>query len=434
MSKFGGVSDMNRMKAISIIIIVALLTGCFGKKEQSPAGGSSQDELTGTITIWSYATDNEEKINKAFNELYPGIKVEVIPVPWADYDRKFQIALATGDGLPDIVTVESYWWGKWLQKKNVFEDLSSYGIKASDMNEMTSEVITGPEGKLVFVPVATGIACIWYRKDLAQKYFGFSDSEALEQKLPTWDALLDLGQRIKDESRGKEFLFPDTMSVEEFLIASHKDYMEGDTLLLTDKILPQFELIQTMLEKGYIAKYKGMDLDRSYVQGNVMFYPFADWRSDYIKSVDRNGAGKWGVMKPPGEVFVRGGYGYAMPLKSDPNNKKLAAKRIEFVLSQQGSRTVVMDTNQFSAYRNAFTDNILQTSDAYFEENVQKKIFNWSKEITKPIRYGEYDDIIEKELRIQAYNMMMSSITAREAIDNARNEIKTKLSGKITIK
>ncbi|RKP51358.1 extracellular solute-binding protein [Cohnella endophytica] len=426
---------MKRMKAIfSVIMIAALLTGCLDRKDKTPSGASKNDDLTGTITIWSYATDNEAKINKAFNQLYPGIKVEVIPVPWADYDRKFQIALATGADLPDIVTVESYWWGKWQQKKSVFEDLSLYGIQAADINEMSSELIRGPDGELAFVPVATGIACIWYRKDLAQKYYGFGDSNSLEKKLTSWDALLDLGRRIKEESQGKEFLFPDTMSVEEFLIASHKDYMDGNALLLTDRILPQFELIQKMLEQGYIAKYKGMDLDRSYVQGNVMFYPFADWRSDYIKSVDRNGTGKWGVMKPPGEVFVRGGYGYAIPKKSNQANKKLAAKRIEFVLSQQGSQAVIMDTNQFSAYRNAFTDTILRTTDPYFKENIQQKIFDWSKEIRKPVRYGEYDDIIEMELRIQAYNMMMSSITAKQAIDNARKEIESKLKGKILIK
>jgi multiple sugar transport system substrate-binding protein len=425
---------MRRNKVIfSSIIMVLLLTGCFGRQAQSPSE-APKDELAGTITIWSYATDNEVKINKAFNEQYPDIKVELVPVPWADYERKFQIAMATGDGLPDIVVVESYWWGKWLKKKGVFEDLSTYGIDANDIADMTSQVIKGPDGELSFVPVATGIACIWYRKDLAQKYYGFTDSESLEKKLTSWDELLSLGQRIKETSNGKEYLFPDTMSVEEFLIASNKDYMDGNTLLLRDKILPQFELIQKMLEKGYIARYKGMDLDRSYVQGNVMFYPFADWRGDYIKSVDRNGSGKWGVMKPPGEVFVRGGYGYAIPKKSNPANKELAAKRIAFVLTQPGSKSVIFDTNQFSAYRNAFTEDVLQVTDPYFNENIQKKVFNWSKEIQKPIRYGEYDDIIEKELRIQAYNMMMSNITASQAIDNARKEIESKLTGKIQIK
>jgi len=418
---------------VSLVLITVLLAGCFGKNRPAPAL-SPQGELKGTITIWSYATDNEEKINQAFNRLYPDIKVEVVPVPWADYDRKFQIALATGDDLPDIVTVESYWWGKWLKKKNVFEDLTAYGIQSSAINEMNSLVLSGQDGGLSFVPVATGIAAIWYRKDLAQKYFGFSDSPSLENELSSWDALLELGERIKQESQGKEFLFPDTMSIEEFLIASHKDYMNGNTLLMTEKILPQFEFIQKMLNQGYIAGYKGMDLDRSYVQGNVMFYPFADWRGDYIKSIDRNGGGKWGVMKPPGEVFVRGGYGYAMPLKSDPANKKLAAKRIEFVLSQEGAQSVIVDTNQFSAYRYAFTDSILQRKDPYFQENIQQKIFNWSKEIRKPVSYGEYDDIIEKNLRIQAYNMMMSNVTAKQAVENARKEIESQLEGMIQVK
>ena len=376
--------------------------------------------------MWAFNKDNEEKINKAFNEQYPSVTIEVIPVPWADYENKFQVALAAGADLPDIVIVESYWWGKWLKLKGVFDDLSQYGINQTDIFSAASDIIRNKQEEFIIVPVATGVGCIWYRKDLAKKYLNTSNSVDMEKILKTWDDFMKLGSMIKTASNNSEYLFPDTMSIEEFLIASDKNYMDGNTIHLKDKLLPRFKLIEDMLSKGYIAKAKGIGINQSILKGNVMFYPYADWKGEFIKDVDENGKGKWGVMKPPRSVFFRGGNGYAIPKKSKKENKLLAAKRVNFVLTKEGSKAVI-DINQMSAYKNAYSDEVLKQKDDYFEENLILKFHTWFDASNKKLEYSEYDDVIEKELRRQAYNMMDTNISAEQALDNTQKELQYSL-------
>jgi len=254
------------------------------------------------------------------------------------------------------------------------------------------------------------------------KYLNTSDSDEMEKVLKTWDDFMELGSRIKAMSNNSEYLFPDTMSVEEFLIASDKNYMDGNTIHLRDRLLPRFKLIEDMIKKGYIAKVQGIEINQSYLKGNVMFYPYADWHGEFIKGIDENGKGKWGVMKPPGTIFYRGGYGYVIPKKSKKENKLMAAKRVNFVLTKEGSEAVI-NTNQMSAYKNAYTDEVLKLKDDYFEENLIMKFYTWFDSSNKKLKYSEYDDVIEKELRRQAYNIMNTNINAQQALDNAQKEL-----------
>ncbi|WP_256759754.1 ABC transporter substrate-binding protein [Cohnella sp. WQ 127256] len=424
---------MNRIRAVAIFLsLLILLQGCIGSTEQSDLT-DMQDDRAGSISMWAFATDNEDIINEAFNNKYPNIQIDVLPVSWGDYDGKFRIAMTFGSDLPDIVTVESYWWGKWLSMNDTFEDLSQYGIDSSLLSPFVSDIIRGPNGELNVIPVSIGIGCLWYRKDLAKKYFGTTDSDELEQKFKTWDDILAAGELIRQQSKGRDFLFPNTMALEEFLLASHNDYVSGNVLDLSGKVLPMFKLIDQMMNKGYIAKVSGMELDNSYIQGNILFYPFADWYAPQIKGLDINGEGKWGVLKPPGGGFYRGGYGYAIPKKSKSENKALAAERIKFILTQEGSGAV-LKTNQFSTYINAFTQERIAQIDPYFKVSLLDKFFHYSQTIQQPLRYNKFDDIINKELRIQSFNMMVSGISAEKAVNNAKIQIEQKLGNELIIK
>ena len=414
---------------ILMLCLILLLGGCSpGKADEA----EPQESLTGTITLWTYFTDTEARLNDAFHTVYPHIDINMVPVPWADYDEKFRVTLAIGGDLPDIAMAESFWWGKWLAMDDTFEDLSQLGINPEDVSPAAAKAMKSHQGDFVVVPVSFGIGCLWYRKDLAHQILGINTEEEMQARLQTWDDFLTIGEEIKDYTGVKAYLFADTMSIEEFLVSADDAYLVGNTLNLTEHILPKFQLIETMLDNGYIAAFKGMEIDQSYTQGNIMFYPSADWLGEYIKGMDPNGTGKWGVVAPPGGSFFRGGHGYAIPKKSNADNKEMAAKRIGFVLTPLGSQTVI-ESNEFSACRDAFTEDILNTRDSYFQEYLTRQFHQWFIGIGTSLTYGEFDDIVDKEIRMQAYNMMETGIGAEAAIDNIRAELNRKLDGQIVI-
>ncbi|WP_219641703.1 ABC transporter substrate-binding protein [Cohnella sp. CFH 77786] len=406
---------------IAILSLSIIATGCRfnGVKGGSPSSG--KDEVT--ITLWAYDKGVEDKINEEFNKIYPNIHVNVVLVNWSEYDNRFRLNLSTGTDVPDIVKVESYWWGDWLSMDGVFEDLTKYGIDPNNVSPAFADATTNSQGEFVILPAATGIACFWYNKAVARRYLGTDDPALLAERMKTWDDLLDIGETIKTKSGGKAYLFPDTMSIEELLVASDRSYLDGNVVRLKQKILPRFRFIETLLDRGYIAKLQDTKLERSYTEDNVLFYPYADWHATTIQNADKNGKGRWGVLAPPGGVFYRGGNGYAMPKKSRPENKKAAALRMNFALTRQGSEAII-HTHQFSAYKDAYSNGILNETDPYFNDLLTKKFYDWTVGRNVKPQFNPYSNIIEKELRMQAYYMMVDNIDASKAIENAIHEIR----------
>ncbi|KRE69749.1 ABC transporter substrate-binding protein [Paenibacillus sp. Soil750] len=416
-----------RMKRLSFLLILSLIfssTGCRDAAIDDAFPNSGNEDVT--ITLWAYDKGVEDKINEEFNKIYPYIHVNVVLVPWSEYENRFLLNLSTGSDVPDIVKVESYWWGKWLSMEGAFENLTIYGVDSNNVAPGLTDVTRNAQGEFVILPVATGIACFWYNKAVARRYLGTDDPAILADRLKKWDDLLAIGDTIKTNSGGKAFLFPDSMSIEELLVSSNKNYLEGNTLLLRENMLPRFRFIETLLDRGYIAKFQDIKLERSYTEDTVLFYPYADWHAASIQNVDKDGIGRWGVLAPPGGIFYRGGNGYAMPKKSNPKHKKASALRMNFALSRQGSEAVIR-TNQFSAYKDAYSDEILNAADPYFNDRLSKMFFDWTvgKQIKQQFR--PYDNVIEKELRMQAFYMMVDNIDASMAIGNAVSEIKARI-------
>jgi multiple sugar transport system substrate-binding protein len=408
---------------ISILALALFATGCRATDIDRTSSTSDEEEVT--ITLWAYDKGVEDKINEEFNKVYPNIHVNVVLVNWSEYDNRFRLNLSTGTDVPDIVKVESYWWGNWLAMDGVFEDLTKYGINPGNVSPGIADATRNPQGEFIILPAATGIACFWYNKAVARRYLGTDDPAILAQQLKTWDDLLAIGETVKTKSGGKAFLFPDTMSIEELLVASDKSYLKGSILKLRENMLPHFRYIETLLNKGYIAKLQDTKLERSYMEDNVLFYPYADWHATNIQNADKNGKGRWGVLEPPGGVFYRGGNGYAMPKKSRPENKKAAALRMNFALTRQGSEAII-HSHQFSAYKDAYSDEILNEIDPFFNDRLTKKFYDWTVGKNIKQQFSPYDNVIEKELRMQAYYMMVDNTNASKAIDNAIQEIRAR--------
>jgi multiple sugar transport system substrate-binding protein len=421
-----------KIVCVILVILSIMLYGCDAGKKVKPKTGS----MSANITLWAYEVDAENTLNEAFNRQYPNIKIEVIPVPWADYENKLMTAIAARSDIPDIAVSESYWWGKWLKTKDVFDDLKQYGIDPANISDIADNVIYGQDGNLIVAPISYGISCLWYEKGLAKKYLGTDSPQDMQNQLHSWQDYLNLGEHIKQASGGKDFLFADTASLMEFLIASDSGYTTGNTINLTEKIEPKVQLIQTMLDKGYVAKYNGVEIDDSYREGNILFYPSADWLGQYIESQDPSEKNKWGVISPPGGTFFRGGYGYVIPKDSNPANKKAAAKRINYVLTPAGSSEVI-NLNMFSAYKYAYNNQVLGKFNVYFNSYLTRTFYDWVDSPGKKqarLNYTVYDDIIGKSTRKEAYNMMVSNLSTQQVLDNIEKDIHDELGNNITIK
>nr|WP_306220528.1 extracellular solute-binding protein [Cohnella sp. WQ 127256] len=436
-----------------VLMILVLLTGvlaaCGGKSNNngtSPAAANTvspssnegtvaeekkPEDYKGEITIWSFNNGYFEERVADFKTVYPNVKVNLVNINWGDYLTKFETTKASGGELPDVAIGESYWWGKMLAFKDTFVDLNTLGFSKDDLVSSVSEVVVNQQGKFVAIPEGLGIGAIWYRKDLAKKYFGTDNSSELSAKFPTWDEFINAGEDLKQQSGGEVFLLSNSQDAVEALLGSlktnGKSYVNGNKLTIKENSAPAFALIEKALKNGAIGKLDGPAADAAWSNGKVVFFPSAGWRESYIPTVDKEGSGQWGVMLPPGGSYFRGGSAEFIVDKKDPNKAELAALFIKQSLYTDQGMELNNKHGNLSALKAIQDRKQSNGVNPFYGEDLTLLFYDWSTKIP-PARYGPYDSVIEDALKMQANAMMKANISADKAIDNAISEIKQKTS------
>jgi multiple sugar transport system substrate-binding protein len=96
-----------------ILALAATAAGC-GGRSQADVEKALKTDYKGTVVIWdgpdaSSKTDNKfewiEGKAKEFETANPGVKVEIVQTPWAEYAQKLTTAIA-GGAWPDVATVD----------------------------------------------------------------------------------------------------------------------------------------------------------------------------------------------------------------------------------------------------------------------------------------------------------------------------------------
>ena len=153
------------------LAVALLLTGC-GRSDTGPAAaaaGASVDTepAGGTITVWAMGTEGEllPKLAAEFSKKNPDAKVEVTAVPWQDYAKKVQTAIASGD-TPDATMVGAVDLAAFASTgglEKVPSDLVDPGVFYPGAADSTKF-----EGAEYGVPWYVETRSLFYRKDLAE--------------------------------------------------------------------------------------------------------------------------------------------------------------------------------------------------------------------------------------------------------------------------
>ncbi|MDQ0256643.1 multiple sugar transport system substrate-binding protein [Evansella vedderi] len=107
--------SMKKLMAAGVLTIgLTALTACGGSSSGGSEDIDSWEDWTGTITIWDgprWADEDENQYHwieeKAaeFEEMYPGVEIEIVQQPWAELGDALSIAIA-GQTWPDIAPVD----------------------------------------------------------------------------------------------------------------------------------------------------------------------------------------------------------------------------------------------------------------------------------------------------------------------------------------
>ena len=103
--------------AVSLAVLSGLMTGCSGSDSGS-VSTEKQASSEESLLLWTFSPD-DLKQDVIDYEAKTGVKVEVVGLPWNDYQTKLMQAARSGEGMPDIFVVDNSFAKKWIENDNI---------------------------------------------------------------------------------------------------------------------------------------------------------------------------------------------------------------------------------------------------------------------------------------------------------------------------
>ncbi|HEX6967517.1 MAG TPA: sugar ABC transporter substrate-binding protein [Micromonosporaceae bacterium] len=180
----------NRLAPVTAAVASAamLLAGC---------GGSDDDRAADTsrLVVWMMGDGNEaqtaflDEVEAEFRQKHPDTDVVVQYIPWLEASKKFQAALAGGEG-PDVTEVGNTDTAGWAAQ-DAFADLTPRLSGWAEAKDIVPGLLQNAQldGKQYGIPWYAGVRGVFYRKD----WF-----DAAGVKPPTsWDELVTVAKTLQ---------------------------------------------------------------------------------------------------------------------------------------------------------------------------------------------------------------------------------------------
>lgn len=381
--------------AILLVLIMVLgifVSGCGSTANQKDGNSSSSNTVAvtnsntsnyieqsdpksykGTISMLTLDANTDKAMVTEFNKKYPNIKVNVSSIAdGTDYSTKLSSTLASGSGIPDVVTLEYTFIGKFINTDQ-FEILGDAPYNGNQYKDKMVEYMfnygKNQKGQQIGMPVDPAPAGLFYRKDIVKQYLGTDDSAELAAMLPDWDKFLDAAKTIKEKSDGKVFALSEAEMLFPFIAKqTGKPWIDENLKVSIETLyLEPMTKTQKFVQADVFAKLKGWEAPwfASFSKGNVAFYPEGLWLEGFvIKDNDKNGAGRWGVTKMPGGCLNSGGVNLAIPTGS--KNKELAWEFIKwYTTTEEAAVTTRKVVGGLTAWKPAYENAIYHEADEF---------------------------------------------------------------------
>jgi multiple sugar transport system substrate-binding protein len=407
------------MRKISLSIVALLLAF------------SAQAERK-TITVAAYPAVDEivKTALIEWKKKHPDVDVKIISREYADHHTAMTTALATATSLPDVMTIEYGYLGRFAQS-GALEDLNQAPYRIDTVSKKIvpfamMQAHTDSHGQTA-IPTDIGPGVMFYRNDLLLKA-KVKESELTE----SWDSFMEGGKKIKSATGA--FLVAHARDVKDILIRSGIPAEEGvyfdakgqSVVGSSIRFQKAFEIAKKIRSEGLDAKVNAWsgEWGESLKRGNVSVQMMGAWLGGHLSNwLAPNTSGLWRSTVLPERVATSwGGTFYAIPKKSQ--NKELAWDLIAYLtLNRQQQQLAFEKFNAFPALVEAQTG-------AFFDQPVQflggqKARLEWKNTALqiKPTRVFKHDTIAEEIVNAELDLVLLKGKSIEQALKDAHGQI-----------
>ncbi|ADL53729.1 ABC transporter substrate-binding protein [Clostridium cellulovorans] len=365
---------------LTSVLVVGSLAGC-GNSTKTETKESTKTDGKKTITVWAWDTNYNipiiKEAGKRYTEKHPDVEIVVNEYTNEDVSKKLQTAFAssTTKGLPDITLMEDVKVQKYLSTyTDQFVDLTS-SLPFDKFADFKVKAVSYQDKKYG-LPFDTGVAALFYRKDLLEKA-GFT---AKDLENITWDQYIEIGKKVK-AATGVDWLVNDLYNgttLENIMIQSAGQWYYDDNGKINIKDNKALEESLTLIkkmndEKIFLAANDWTEYVSAYSSGKAATAIQGCWFLPTIKS-DASASGKWAVTsvprltKTPNAKNASNQGGSSLYVLNSSENKDASIDFLKEVFAGDADfyQKILKDQGALCAYLPAFEGSAFETKDEYF--------------------------------------------------------------------
>jgi multiple sugar transport system substrate-binding protein len=318
---------------------------------------------------------------------------------------------------------------------DIWEDLGQapYNIKKDIFFESTVGLMQNSKGQIIAIDQTLCPSGMAYKKELAKQYFGTDDRTALEAMFKSLDDVVSKGAEVAQASGGKVFMFSSPWFVLTWLSYASPVKLVGDdgSINFSGKMRMGLDFLIKLRDAGAIDvldAWSPQD-NASYAGDNHIFYVLPNWGVQYmIKANDPNGAGRWGLMLPPGGAFSWGGT--VQGIYKDSRHKNEVWEYLNwFSFTKEGTEVVKRGTDYFTPVKEFYNDPAyVSNMDPFFGMDTGNYFYVDLMPKVVPPTFSLYDNYLgQVSNALATYVMGDRSVTLEQAIAKGIEEMKSRV-------
>jgi ABC-type glycerol-3-phosphate transport system substrate-binding protein len=291
-------------------VVLILFSGC--PKKGTSQGGSKA--ASGKLVVWSFTDELANMTNNAtwgFKATHPGIDVEYSQTPSDQFQAKIDPVLASGQGAPDIIALESAFVRKYVESGLLLDVTDIYNSKKDVLLAYPAEVGTY-QGKVYGLSWQAAPGALFYRRSLAQKYLGTDDPRQVQSYFNSFPKFLETAKLLKDKSNGACVVVSSLGDLRNSFLSARRNSWVVNGKVEVDPAMEQYVDIGKTLHdnrwegrvgqwsEGWFAGMRGELKDESGKAVEVFSYFLPTWGLHYVLKTNAPGtSGDWAMVQGP---------------------------------------------------------------------------------------------------------------------------------------
>lgn len=430
------------MGILILIMLLVSLVGCKPAATEVPAPAeTTAPETTApeattapvegekTITVWGFVwtADWLDAIAPQFEAEHPGVKVKVERFEYDPYQDMVLTTLASGEGVPDVVTLDPMWAGDLIRGETVLPlDKATTELNVDDF-VLGGWNLYAWKGVQYGIPLDLDFNLLFYRKDI---YDAAMATLGMTEFPRTTEDFIKLGEQVvKDTGKPAiiEFQADYYAWYQSFLAPMGGNLISDDStqyVFNSEAAVKALELYGDLANKYQIGKLWDWDADGDPIvalassEANAIMY--GSWFATELASGAPDMAGKWSIAPLPwGEAdrpYDAATGGACLSIPTNAAEPDLAWEFIKFSMTPANQVEYFKIVAGVPSLKTSWDDPAFDEINEFFGIPLGRSVAEWSlRAMPMQLPSMEVSDLIGEAIQ----KATTGEATAKEALDEA---------------